>query len=222
MERLNKNLPETETRVRKIIRSLLALLLLCVFGTALAEHPAQEMVVNSTTQMLKILKEDAERLKAEPAYLDEVVEEHIVPHVDIRAMTQLSVGKHWRKASKEQRDELMTQFKKLLLNTYTKALMLYSDQEIEFKPFKPEKREDRAVVRALFKQPAASSVPIRLKLRDRGEQGWKIYDIDVDAVNLVSSYRTSFSTKISQSGIDGLIDEMKKRNNEAQDQAVEG
>jgi phospholipid transport system substrate-binding protein len=195
----------------KVMKKIVLLMLLAFIPLLVMAHPAQEVVENSTHELMGILKNDKERLLADKAYLMSVVEEKLVPHLDVDAMTALSMGKNWRAASKQQRLDLVTEFKLLLLNTYTSALALYTGQKLEFKPFKPGKREDRAVVRSLFLQNAGKGVPVNYKLRKKDGR-WRIYDIDVNNLNLVSTYRSTFAQKVAQVGIDGLIEEMRQRN----------
>jgi len=175
-----------------------------------ADHPAQEIVVGSTTEMLSILKNEGDRIAAEPEYLSAKVEEIIVPNLDFDTMTKLAVGKFWRQADATQKTELVTEFKTLLLNTYTSAMTEYSGGTISFEPFRAEKRDDRAVVRSVFDQDGGADVPVTYKLVDKS--GWSIYDIEVDGLSLVTSYRTAFASEIRKGGIDGLLDTLKKRN----------
>jgi len=175
-----------------------------------AEHPAQEIVVGSTTEMLSILKNEGDRIAAEPEYLSAKVEEIIVPNLDFDTMTKLAVGKFWRQADATQKTELVTEFKTLLLNTYTSAMTEYSGGTISFEPFRAEKRDDRAVVRSVFDQDGGADVPVTYKLVDKS--GWSIYDIEVDGLSLVTSYRTAFASEIRKGGIDGLLGTLKKRN----------
>ena len=188
-----------------------------LLGSAMAfAHPAQDIVEQTTNEIMTILAEDKERLQNDREFLQKVVDEQIMPVLDFEAMTALSIGKNWRTATEQQKSELIEQFEQLLINTYMSALGLYTGQEMEFKPFRPEAREDRAVVRASFVQPNSNkAVPVNYKLRlNNGE--WKIYDIDVNNINLVNTYRSTFNQRISQSGIDGLIEEMKQKNAAAQ------
>jgi len=175
-----------------------------------AEHPAQTIVVESTTKLIEVLKTEGDRIKNDKAFLDKKVAEHVVPVIDFNTMTKLAVGKSWKKASPEQRVVLVTEFKELLLNTYTSALTEYSGESLEFQPFKPEKRDDRAVVRSVFSQAGGSTVPVLYKLRDK--EGWLVYDIEVDKFSLVTSYRNAFSNEIEKGGIDGLIKTMQDKN----------
>ncbi len=179
-------------------------------AVAADDHPAQDLVVSSTSKLLDVLKTEGERIKTDKAFLDKQIDAYVVPNIDFNTMTKLAVGKSWRKADDKQRVELVEEFRALLLNTYTNALTEYSGESIEFQPFKPEKRDDRAVVRSVFKQSGGSTVPVLYKLRDK--EGWLIYDIEVDQISLVTSYRTAFSSEIEKGGIDGLIKTMKDKN----------
>jgi phospholipid transport system substrate-binding protein len=200
--------------LKKFNSVLLAITLIFGGSVALAqEHPAQSMVVASITTMLEVLKNERDRIDAEPDYLKSRVDELIVPNLDFNTMTKLAVGKFWRKADAAQKTELVVEFRTLLLNTYTGALSQYSDESIEFEPFRAEKRDDRAVVRSTFSQSAASDIPVVYKLRDKN--GWGIYDIEVNSISLVTSYRSAFANEISNGGIAGLIETLKERNNKS-------
>lgn len=197
------------------IKQFFAVCLLSVISTIsmAQEHPAQTIVVESTSGLLEVLKSERERVKTDKAFLDQQVNEHVVPYVDFDTMTKLAVGKSWKQADEQQRIDLVNEFKSLLLNTYTNALTEYSGESIEFEPFKPERREDRAVVRSAFKQSSGSTIPVLYKLRDK--DGWLIYDIEVDQISLVTSYRTAFSSEIEKGGVDGLLQTMKDKNAES-------
>lgn len=196
-------------KIRQIIASCV-LAVVAFTATAADDHPAQTLVVESTTSLIDVLKEEGERIKSDKAFLDEQIATFVVPNVDFSTMTKLAVGKSWKQADEKQRVELVEEFKSLLLNTYTNALTEYSGESIEFQPFKAEKRDDRAIVRSVFKQANGSSIPVQYKLRDK--EGWLIYDIEVDQISLVTSYRTAFSNEIEKGGIDGLLQTMKDKN----------
>jgi phospholipid transport system substrate-binding protein len=196
----------------KRIQLLLTALILSASSmvSVAAEHPAQTLVENSITAMLDVLKNEGDRIKADPEYLQSKVDELIVPNLDFDTMTKLAVGKFWRKADATQQTELISEFKMLLLNTYTGALTEYSGETITFEPFRPEEREDRAVVRSNFSQSGGDNVPVVYKLREKG--GWSIYDIEVNNISLVTNYRTAFTSEIGKGGIAGLIETLKERN----------
>lgn len=199
------------TKIRQTLMAAVAALgLVALNANAAADHPAQTMVEESITEMLNVLENDLDKIKADPAYLNSRVNEIIVPNLDFNTMTKLAVGKFWRKASSAQKTELVTEFRTLLLNTYTGALTEYSGEKMKFEPFRPEKRDDRAVVRSVFSPSTGSDVPVTYKLRDK--KGWSIYDIEVNNISLVTSYRTAFTNEIGKGGIAGLLDTLKERN----------
>jgi len=198
--------------IRQIVAGFLFSTLVGLSTSAFAadDHPAQAIVVDSTSQLIDVLKTQSDRIKSDKAFLDEQIDKFVVPHVDFNTMPKLAVGKSWKKADAQQRVDLVTEFKALLLNTYTNALTEYSGESIDFEDFKPERRDDRAVVRSTFNQSSGGSVPVLYKLRDK--DGWLIYDIEVDQISLVTSYRTAFSSEIEKGGIEGLIKTMKDKN----------
>ena len=192
--------------------TLAALLLLLTSATAVAQdsHPAQELVVDGVNEMLGVLREQGDELEEDPALLQEKIDEIIVPRLDFNTMTKLAVGKFWRQADGEQKTALVTEFRRFLMNTYTSTLTEYSGEKITFAPFRPESRDDRAVVKSTFNQSGGADVPVIYKLRDK--EGWMIYDIVVNNMSLVTSYRNAFSSEIRKGGIDGLLDTLKKKN----------
>jgi len=196
-------------KIRNVIAGFL-LSLVALVATAADDHPAQTMVVDSTSELIDVLKTQSDRIKNDKAFLDEQIDKLVVPYVDFNTMTKLAVGKSWKQADAQQREDLVSEFKALLLNTYTNALTEYSGESIDFEDFKPERRDDRAVVRSTFKQASGSTVPVLYKLRDK--EGWLIYDIEVDQISLVTSYRTAFSSEIEKGGIEGLLKTMKEKN----------
>jgi len=200
------------TMTRKIRTGLLATMLLLVSGIGQAQddHPAQVIVEGAITEMLDYLSNNIEAVRADRSLVVDKSNEVIVPHVDFLTMTRLSVGKNWRTADAAQQEALVSEFKQLLLFTYTTAITQYSGEVIEFQPFRPESRDDRAVVRTAFMEKNGSEIPVVYKLRDR--EGWRIYDIDVDGLSLVGNFRQKFTDEINSGGIDGLLEFLRDRN----------
>jgi len=186
------------------------MLLASATTTAQDEHPAQEIVQGSITDMLTYLADNIDAVKADPSIIMAKADELIVPQIDFVTMTRLSVGKNWNTADETQQKDLVTQFKTLLLKTYTSAMTQYSGEVIEFEPFRPESRDDRAIVRSAFKQSGSSDVPVIYKLREK--EGWQIYDIEVAGLSLVGNFRQKFTDEINSKGIDGLLAFLKERN----------
>lgn len=197
----------------KKIGSVIAAVILITSATvaqAQDDHPAQVLVETAITDMLTFLAENVDAAKADPSILQAKVDEVVVPHIDFETMTRLSIGKNWRMADEQQQVELVSEFKSLLLNTYTTAMTQYGGEEVKFERFRPESREDRAEVRSAFMQSGSSEVPVIYKLREKN--GWTIYDIEVAGLSLVNNFRQTFTDKINADGIDGLLAFLKERN----------
>ncbi|MBX2825343.1 MAG: ABC transporter substrate-binding protein [Gammaproteobacteria bacterium] len=220
LETLNQNVNRTGVPgngyiggARGLIRWLLVLTMFVTGATVAAEHPAQTLVKGTVDKFLDVVRNNEDRIKNDPAFLNAKIEELVVPHLDFESMTKLSIGKNWKKANASQQKELVAEFRTFLLNTYTSAIDEYKNGEVSFEKFKPGRREDRAVVRSQFTQAGTADVPVVYKLRDKG--GWRIYDIEVSQLSLVTNYRSSFSSEIARNGIDGLINLLKERNGKA-------
>lgn len=197
-----------------VIQRAFAALIIATFALNLSfaadEHPAQTLVVDGVNEMLEVLRVEGDALEKDPALLQSKIDEIIVPRLDFNTMTKLAVGKFWRQADGDQKIELVTEFRRFLMNTYTSTLTEYSGEGISFDPFRPESRDDRAVVKSTFTQSGGSDVPVLYKLREK--DGWTIYDIEVNNISLVTSYRTAFASEIRKGGIDGLLGTLKKKN----------
>ncbi len=196
----------------KLIRALVATtaLITAFLPMSLLAHPAQDLVEQMTETFINALENP--EAKSDKAFIRNVVDQKVLPHIDFDSMTKLTVGKAWKTATKDQRTNLVTEFRDFLLNTYTKALDEYSGQTMEFLPYTEGKRNDRAEVKTLFNDQAASSyIPVDYKLHNK-EGPWMIYDIRVEQVSLVLGYRSEFASQIQKGGVDGLIKALKQKN----------
>ena len=203
------------SRLLSIGLLLFAALLLTSGRLSAATEAAQALVERTTEEMLSFLRNNRERVASDMEFLKQEVREVIVPHLDFESMTKLAVAAPWRQATAEQRESLVEEFRALLLRTYTKSLGEFSNQQVEFLPFRASDRPDRAVVRSRIIQSSGGppiSVEYRLRLLD---EGWKIYDIIIDNISLVTSYRTTFASQIRQSGLDGLIASLAEKNTQS-------
>ena len=195
------------------MRHFFALLtgLLMTLG-AVAQDLAPDALVRSVTNdVLDIVRKDKDIQAGNTRKAVELAEVKVLPHFDFAHMTRLAVGKAWRQASPAQQKALTDEFRTLLVRTYSKALTEYRNQTIDFKPVKMQAADTDVVVRTLVQQPGSKPVEIDYSL-DRTDQGWKVYDISVAAVSLVTNYRSSFAQEISAGGIDGLIGTLRTKN----------
>jgi phospholipid transport system substrate-binding protein len=126
-------------------------------------------------------------------------------------MTQLAVGRSWREATDSQKTALIDEFRRLLVRTYSASLSQFKNQNIDVKPLKLTPSDTEVVVKTLIAQPGAQSIPIDYSM-EKTKDGWKVFDVLIDGVSLVTNYRSSFSTEIKNSGIDGLVKSLADRN----------
>jgi len=172
---------------------------------ALANNTPPDVLARTTTQeVLDILKQDKELQKANQAKLYQLVEAKILPNFDFNRMTQLALGRHWPRATAQQKQALVTEFRNLLVRTYSSSLTAFSNQTVEFKPLALKPEDTDVTVRSEIRQPGGQPIPIDYSMY-KTAFGWKVYDVSIDSVSLVTNYRSSFAATIRQSGIDGLI-----------------
>lgn len=195
------------------MKRLLAFLLgLSFMAAAIAQEMAPDVLVRTVSNdVLDIVRKDKEIQAGNARKAAELAEGKVLPHFNFGRMTMLAVGKDWRKASPEQQKSLTDEFRALLVRTYSKALTEYRNQMIEYKPLKMQPGDTDVVVRTLVIQSGAKPVQIDYSL-EKNERGWKVYDITVADVSLVTNYRGTFSQEIRAGGIDGLIETLKAKN----------
>lgn len=180
---------------------------------AMATEQPDQLVKSVTDEVLTIVRNDKEIQSGNARKAVALVEAKVLPHFNFLRMTQLAVGREWRNISPEQQKTLSEEFKTLLVRTYSKALTEYRNQAIEYKPFSLKPGETEVKVRTLVKQ-QNSAKPIELDYSLEQNAGtWKVYDIEVAGVSLVTNYRDSFASEIRNNGVDGLIKILQSKNN---------
>lgn len=193
-------------------RILILLVGLLAMAAASAQDIAPDTLVrNVSNEVLEIVRKDKDIQAGNTRKAVELAEAKVLPHFDFQRMTRLAVGKDWRQASPDQQKALVDEFRTLLVRTYSKALTEYRNQVIDFKPFKMQPADTDVLVRTLVNQPGTKPVQIDYNLQ-KTEQGWKVYDISVAGVSLVTNYRGTFAEQVSAGGIDGLISSLRTKN----------
>src|SRR5687767_8353793 len=143
----------------------------------------------------------------------EVVERKILPLFDFRRMTQIALARNWALATPDQRTALTSEFKTLLVRTYSTVLLNYRDQIFEFKPVTVEPRATQVTVKSVVKNGSAGT-PIDYEM-EKTATGWKVYEIRFDGVKLIENYRSTFEARINDVGIDGLIKALSDKNRQS-------
>ncbi|WP_324778954.1 MlaC/ttg2D family ABC transporter substrate-binding protein [Thiobacillus sedimenti] len=188
----------------RILLLLLAMLGVAAAPAQAADTPPDVLARTTTQEVLAILKKDKDIRGGDMSKVYQLVEAKILPNFDFNRMTQLAVGKHWPRATAKQKQALVTEFRNLLVRTYSASLTAFTNQSVEFKPLAMKPGDTDVTVRSQIIQPGGQPIPIDYSMYQTSF-GWKVYDVTIDGVSLVTNYRTSFAATIRQSGIDGLI-----------------
>ena len=172
----------------------------------------QIIVKNASDKMLQALRDNRAELEENPSAIYALVEEIIMPNFDFKKMSKLALGKNWRKANTEQRERFTEEFRLLLVRTYSTAMLEYADEEIRMLPFHGDLSKKKVKVGMEILQPGGPSIPMTLAMYLNKAEQWKVYDIKIDGISLVTNYRSSFATQIRNDGMDKLIDDIASRN----------
>ncbi|MDR0563605.1 MAG: ABC transporter substrate-binding protein [Azoarcus sp.] len=199
---------------QSIVRCLLVLTALFVPGVCAAANDTQTpdgLVRTVTDDVLAIIRSDKAIQSGDMRKVLALVDEKVLPHFDFRRMTMLAIGRDWRSASPDQQTRLVAAFRLLLVRTYANSLTQYRDQTIDIKPLRAGPTDKQVRVSTEIRQSGAQPINIDYVLENSGE-GWKVFDVLVAGVSLVTNYRGSFGDEIRAKGIDGLIASIETKN----------
>ena len=178
---------------------------------ASAQEAPDALVKRVTDELLTHIKADKDLQGGNQRKLVEIAEAKVLPHFDFARMTRLAVGRNWQQATDAQKEALVKEFRTLLVRTYSSSLSAYRNQTIEVKPLKIAPGDKEATVRTAVIQQGGPPIPIDYSMEKEAE-GWKVFDVVIDGVSLVTTYRGSFNDQIQKGGIDGLVKTLQDRN----------
>lgn len=196
----------------KTLSARLALTFLFIAASASAQQEAPDALVKRVSQeILDLAKTDQQIQAGNQQRIMEVVQSKIIPYVNFQRMTAMASGRHWREATPEQQAALTSEFRTLLVYTYSGAITQIRNQKLDFKPLRADPEDTEVEVRTSVIQPRGEAMQLNYRL-EKTANGWKIYDVNILGAWLVETYKGSFATEISKSGIDGLIKTLSDRN----------
>lgn len=202
--------------MKKLFVLLSGTLLLCLSLLVRAEMPDPDVLIKNTVrEVLEVVRNDKDLRSGNQKKMLELVDAKVLPNFDFERMTKLAVGRSWRTATPEQKQALMSEFRILLVRTYTKAFTSYRDQVVEIKPFKLDAAATDVTVKTAIVKPGSQQTVLVDYDMEKTPAGWKVYDLTVEGVSLVTSYRGTFADQIQQIGIDGLIKTLVDKNKTA-------
>jgi len=198
--------------MKKLIALWVGVLLAFVSLGVRADMPEPEALIRNTVdEVLAIVKQDKDIQTGNKKKVNELVDAKVLPHFNFTHMTRLAVGKNWRNATQEQKKTLEIEFRNLLVRTYTTAFTTYKDQEVEVKPLKMANDATEVTMKTLILNKGKPPLPVNYDM-EKTANGWKVYDLSIEGVSLVTNYRGTFAEQIQKSGIDGLIKTLVEKN----------
>lgn len=201
---------------RLLSMSVLLLVTTLAAPIALAQDIAPDALVKAVTvEVLAIIRKDKDIQAGNPAKVADLIETRILPHFDFTRMTQSAMARNWRVATPEQQEALTSEFKTLLVRTYSTALSDYRNQVVEFRPLRAAPDATEVTVRSSVKQPGSERMTLDYDM-EKTPAGWKVYDIKIAGISLVTTYRDTFSTMVRDGGIEGLIKSLWDKNHQSE------
>lgn len=183
-----------------------------LLSPAFAEEAPDKLIARVSQEIIDLVKSDKEVQSGNRQRIQEIVESKILPHVDFELTTALTMGRHWRDASPEQKKRLSEEFRDLLMYTYSGAMSQIKDPTLRFRPLRMAPDETDVEVRSqVIGSRGGNPVDVSYRLR-KSPDGWKVYDVNVLGIWLIGTYKQSFSSEVERSGIDGLIKTLDEKN----------
>jgi phospholipid transport system substrate-binding protein len=198
-----------------ILRFLVALISLLAMSMSpvlqAQENQPEALVKSVTNDVLTALRTDKDIQSGNRRRAMQLIEDKVAPHFNFQRMTALAVGRNWRDASPSQQSALVEEFRTLLVRTYAKAMTAYRDQAVEFPPARSQPGDGDVTVRSHVKQPGGRPVTLDYSLA-KADGGWKVHDVAIENISLVTNYREAFAAAVRIGGIDGLIQVLQAKN----------
>ena len=191
----------------------------CLMALALPARAQQdlgpeELVRKVTQDVLDAIRSDKQLAAGDKQKALKLAEEKVLPLIDFEEAARLAVGRAWAQATPEQRKKLVEEFRKMLVRTYSNAISAYEGQTMKVLPVRMKPGDTEVTVHNQYVRAGGTPLPVDYQMH-KTDQGWKIYDITVEGVSLVLTYRSEFDAVVKQSGIDGLIKRLEEKNTPA-------
>jgi len=195
---------------------ILGLLMFILSGVTVwaPARPPHEVVQDTSARMTDALRQNRAVLDRDPGRLYELVNQIVLPNFDFELMSRWVLGRAWQQATPDQRRRFAEEFRTLLVRTYAKALLEYADEDIRLLPQSTPKADDKeSTGRTEVKPKAGQPIAINYSMHLGNSGVWKVYDVTVEGVSLVTNYRDTFASQIRNNGLDAVIADLQQRNN---------
>ncbi len=195
-----------------VVESVLVLIAALAAPFSAAQDAAPDVLLKAvTSEVIATIRQDKDIQAGNPSKVADLVETRILPLFDFARMTQMAVARNWRLATPDQQEALTAEYKTLLVRTYSTALSSYRDQVIEYKPLRAAPGATEVTVKSEVKEPGKDRMTIDYDM-EKTPAGWKVYDIQIAGISLVTTYRETFASRVRAGGIEGLIKSLSDKN----------
>ena len=195
----------------KLFAFCFSFILISAPAFAADEQSPEALVKQVTQEILDAVKTDKKLAAGDKQRALQIAEEKVLPHIDFEEATRLAVGRAWAQATPEQKKRLVGEFRRMLVRIYSNAIEPYQGQTIKVAPVRMKPGDTEVTVHNTFIRSGGKGIPFDYSMR-KTEKGWKIYDIVVEGISLVLTYRSEFDSVVKQEGIDGLIKRLASKN----------
>ena len=193
------------------------------FVFAIDNRTPEQIVEETSSTVLNAINEDNDKLREDPALINTLINDTVIPIIDLDSMGKLILGKYWKKASEQQRSSFITEFKDMLIRTYAKSLVDYGHAKITVLPNRNKEQGKYYTVQSEL-DIGSGKTPLQVAyiFRKNKQEEWKVFDLAVDGLSLVKNFRTSFGQEIKETSLDALITRLANTNKTgATDEVVE-
>ena len=192
---------------------MILVLIMCAYVFAIDDRTPEQIVEETSATVLKAINEQNAELREDPTLINDLINDTVIPTIDLGSMGKLILGKYWKKASKEQRTNFVNEFKDMLIRTYAKSLVDYGHAKIKVLPNR-EKNQGKYYTVQSELDIGSGKTPLQVAyiFRKNKQEEWKVFDLAVDGLSLVKNFRTSFGQEIKETSLDALIERLANTN----------
>jgi phospholipid transport system substrate-binding protein len=200
--------------IKNLLKLISFTMVLAFASVSIAEEMTapEKLVKEASDNMLQALTDNKAALEQDESLIYGLIEEILIPNFDFEKMSKLALGKNWRGATEDQQMRFVEEFRLLLVRTYATALLEYTGEQINMLPFRDDLSRKRVNVGMEIVQPGGPGIPMTLALYLNDNEEWKVYDVKIEGISLVTNYRSTFANEIRTNGIDKLISDLAERN----------
>ena len=195
--------------IRKFMTTAVLAFMLAAPAAAAEPSDPEKFVRNTAEDVLSQIDGQREEIRQNQAVAENIIENTLLPHVDVDYISRLVLARHWRSASEEQRTEFQDAFYDFLVKSYSSGLAEFTDESFKVLPLRGEVDKRRTIVQTEVKRENGQTVPVAFTLRWT-DDGWKLYDVIIEGISYVRNYRTDFNTEIEQKGLDAVIKRLRE------------